>query len=126
MYVKRATNTSRATYICQYDIVRDSSLCALEIRDNVQDSFFSDNFFFRQIFFLTKNLFLGFFLRMNFVFDWNLSRTEFCLGLHTAVVFRMQSFNVSWECRGWLRRNYSISLKTGVGVVVVEVPFALM
>ena len=24
----------------------------------------------------------------------NLSQTEFCLGLHTAVVFRMQSFNM--------------------------------
>ena len=44
-------------------------------------------------------------LRLDFVSDsilsWtefylglDLSRTEFCLGLHTAVVFRMQSFNI--------------------------------
>ena len=28
-----------------------------------------------------------------FFFGLNLSQTEFCLGLHTAVVFRVQSFN---------------------------------
>ena len=49
---------------------------------------FSDNFF------SNKNIFL----KLNFVLDWILPRTEFCLGfclgLHTAVVFRMQSFNL--------------------------------
>ena len=36
---------------------------------------FSDNFLFDN--FLTKIIFLGFFLRLNFVFDWIL--TAFCL-----------------------------------------------
>ena len=49
----------------QHRFVRDSSLCALEIRDNVRANFFP-----------TKNLFLEIFLG-----------TEFCFGLHTAVYF---------------------------------------
>ena len=52
----------------------DSSLCTPEI----QDKFFSDIIFPRQ-----KKSFSQIF-----------SRTVFCLGLHTAVVFRMQSFNI--------------------------------
>ena len=47
------------------------------------------NFFLTFIFSDKKN----FFLELNFVLDWILSQTEFCLGLHTTVVFRMQSFN---------------------------------
>ena len=58
----------------KHRFVRDSSKSALEIQDNVQHSFLLT------IFFLTKKFF---------------SRTGFCLGLHTAVVFRMQSFNLS-------------------------------
>ena len=50
-------------------------------------------FFFFDNFFLAKIFFLRFFLGLNFVFDWIWSRTEFCLGLHAAVVFRVQSFN---------------------------------
>ena len=47
----------------KHRFVRDSSLCALEILDNVRDNFFSDNFFFQQILSPSKNLFLG----LNFV-----------------------------------------------------------
>ena len=59
--------------------------------NSVQDKIW-DKFFF------AKNLSqTGFYLGLNFVSDWILSRTEyclgFCLGIHTAVVFRMQSFN---------------------------------
>ena len=47
------------------------------IQDNVQDNFSNKKTFF-SVFFLV----------------WILSRTEFCLGLHTAVVFHMQSFDL--------------------------------
>ena len=52
--------------------------------------FFSDKIFSQQKCF--------FFQQKNFVLDWILSRTEFCLGLHTAVVFCMQSFNLVNYC----------------------------
>ena len=58
--------------------VQNSSLCAMDIQDNIWDKFFSDNFFSDKDFFFL---------------DWILSQTEFCLRLHTAVVFCMQSFN---------------------------------
>ena len=65
-YRRYVTHTCCGMYIPLSDdkhrFVRDSSLCALEIRDNL----FPTKFF---------------------------SQTEFCLGLHTAVVFRMQPFN---------------------------------
>ena len=48
-----------------------------------------------------KNIFSrqNFFLDLDFVSDWIFSWTEFCLGLHTAVVFRMESFNYSLICK---------------------------
>ena len=58
---------------------------ALEIRDKIQSETKSKNFFSDKIFFLIKIL--------GFCHGLNLSWTEFCLRLHTAVVFRMQSFN---------------------------------
>ena len=63
------------------------------LRQHLRQIFFLTIFFFLTKFFSNKNLFLRFFLRLNFVSDWILSWTEFCLGLHTTVVFRMQSFN---------------------------------
>ena len=68
--------------------VRDSSLCALEIQDNVRDNFFLTIFFEDKNFFQQKIFFSDFFL------DWILSWTGICLGLHPTVVFRMQSFNL--------------------------------
>ena len=65
---------------------------AMEIREKfsprqnaVKDKIQSENFFqtVRIFIFWTE-----FCLRLNF------SRTVFCLGLHTAVVFRMRSFNL--------------------------------
>ena len=53
-----------------------------------ETNFFSDNFFSDKFFSQQKIFFL------DFVSDWILFRTEFCLALHTAVVFRMQSFNM--------------------------------
>ena len=47
--------------------------------------FFADNFF------PTKEF-----------FSWILSQSEFCLGLHAAVVFRMQSFNYVWVQRAMI------------------------
>ena len=73
----------------KHRFLRDSSLCALEIRDNVRDNFFPKNFFF----------------------------LRFCLGLHTAVVFRMQSFNViQLECYQITSgaRKYYVSLSLGL------------
>ena len=66
----------------KHRFVQDSSLCTLEIQDNIRDKFFSDNFF-------CDNFFLG----LNFTSEWILSWTKFCLGLHAAVVFRTQSFH---------------------------------
>ena len=62
------------------------------VLDNVQDKIQSEKkskiFFSPQFFF---------FLIISFpILSQMLSRTEFCLGLHTAVVFRMQSFNTSY------------------------------
>ena len=51
-----------------------------------------------RIFFLTVR---NFFFWTEFCLRLNLSQTDFCLGLHTAVVFCMQSFNicdVSHQC----------------------------
>ena len=62
----------------KHRFIRDSSLCALEIQDNFFLTIFS-----RRNFFLTGKYFSQ-------IFSW----TEFCLGLHAAVVFRKQSFNL--------------------------------
>ena len=56
----------------------------------------SETNFFLTIFFSDKKIFFSdLFLGLNFVSYWILSRTEFCLGLHTAVIFSMQSFDIS-------------------------------
>ena len=60
--------------------------------------YFSQKLFFQIIFF--KEIFIGIIILLkkkfsDFVLDWILSRTEFCLGLHTVVVFCMQSFNIT-------------------------------
>ena len=82
----------------KHRFVRESIICALEIQDNILVNFFSYNFFSDNFFSDKKSLFLRLFLRLNFVSDQILSRTEFflrfCLGLQTAVVFRKQSFNL--------------------------------
>ena len=73
------------------DLSERTRKSALEIQDKIQ----SENFFFQQIFFPIK-----LFSRQKKICwkknSWILSQTEFCLGLHTAVVFRMQSFNCSY------------------------------
>ena len=71
----------------RHRFVGGSSKSALEIRDNIQDKIQSkkksENFCWKIIFFEIK-----------FLSEKNI--LEFCLGLHTAVVFRMQSFNDSF------------------------------
>ena len=65
--------------------VQDSSLCALEIRDNVRDKFFMTTFFSGKFFF-QQNFFLRFFLGLNFVSDWIMSRITFCCCISYAIV----------------------------------------
>ena len=78
--------------ICIYRSVTMSIDCQWQFtfRTGNLRQIFSYNFFFWQNIFLPTNLFL----RLNFISDWLFSRTRFCLGLHVAAVFRMQSFNV--------------------------------
>ena len=75
--------------------VRDSSKkCTGNLRQRqnaVQDKIQSENFFRWSEFF---------FFQSEFCLGLNLSRTEFCFGLHTAVVFRMQSFNCTVDLSG--------------------------
>ena len=54
---------------------------------------FSPRKYLRIFFFFQQNFFLTIFFPTEFCLRLNLSRTEFCLQLHTAVVFCMQSFN---------------------------------
>ena len=68
--------------------MRQLTLCTGNLR-KARDKFFSDNFFSdKKVFFF------------DFFSDWILSQTEFlsrtgfCFGLHTAFVFRMQSFKI--------------------------------
>ena len=58
------------------DLSETTQKSALEIQDKFQSDTKSENFFFQQNFFPDKNFF----------------QTEFCLGLHTTVVFCMQLF----------------------------------
>ena len=57
--------------ICRLVMISiDLSETELSVRDKIQDNFFSDKIFFEE-----KNF------RLNFVSDWILSQTEFCLRL---------------------------------------------
>ena len=60
----------------------DFTYTALQIQHNLQDKFFLTIFFSTNFFFSDKKSFCRI-----------LSGTGFCLGLHTTVVFHMQSFN---------------------------------
>ena len=67
----------------------------------------SETKFSPRIFSQQLEIFCSFF-GLNFVLDCicltlNLSRTEFCLGLHTAVVFRIQSFNLKLDLQQTLK-----------------------
>ena len=75
----------------KHRFVRDSSKTTLEIWDNIQDKIFSDNLFFPTKFYFWQKIFSQIF-----------SRIEFCLGLHTAVVFRMQLFNIEIVRSDWM------------------------
>ena len=68
------------------DLSEKAQKNTLEIQEKIQSEIKSENFFPDKIIFLTKKKFLGFCLG-----------TEFCLRLHTAVVFRMHSFNIHVE-----------------------------
>ena len=72
---------------------------ALEIRDNVRDKIQSEK---KSKIFLSTKFFSTIFQIM--------SQTGFCLGLHTAIVFRVQSFNYNSVPRA-LKVNYVYLLR---------------
>ena len=67
---------SETTQKSALEIQDKSSLRQNAVRDKIQSEKISKNFFPTTFFLI------------------NFFATEFCLGLHTAVVFRMQSFNI--------------------------------
>ena len=101
--------TRDATYIplChdRHLFVWGNSKSTVEIQDNVQDKSFLTIFFLTKNFFSDKNFFsqifshIDFCHRLDFVLGWIFSCTEFCLGLHTAIVCHVESFNFLFKHR---------------------------
>ena len=71
--------------VCMYRLV----MVSIDLSETAHFAHWkSETTFFLTNFFPNKKIFFS-----DFVLDWILCRTEFCLGLNTAVVFRIQSFN---------------------------------
>ena len=71
------------------DLSETAQKSALEIRDKIQSETTSENFFSNKIIFSDKKKNSWILSWTEFVLEGILPQTEFCLGLHTAVVFHM-------------------------------------
>ena len=87
----------------KHQFVRDSSLCTLEMRDNVRNNFFVNFFFFQQ--------------NVSLIFSW----TEFCLGLHTAVHLIECMYQETFLSKPGFNFNCDISKHTHAHTVFIRI-----